>query len=157
MVAQVPHRVVVGLRRVQALASRPSYIPKSRRLRGSKAQGLTYEKKIGKRLAAVWPGVHSGQWFEFEDANGHGCCQTDHFVVLEHHILLVECKLTETWVGFSQIDLLYRPVLEKFFGLPVIGVMACRHLVTRHNPRLITNVSEALPRPGVNYVWHCLA
>lgn len=152
----VPHRVIYQLRSCALLPGRPSFIPKVKRLYGTKAKGITYEKKIGRRLGSLWP-VVSGQWFEFRDANGLGCCQTDHYVVLDDQVLLVECKLTETWVGFSQIDLLYRPILEAVYGKPVTGVMACKHLTTRVNPRLITDVRSALRVPGANFVWHCLA
>lgn len=149
------HHFVNGLRVVSILEGRPNHIPYSRP-RGVRQKGLTHENKVGRTLRQVFDDVTSGQWFRFLDANGWHCCQIDHYVVLEDQVLLIEAKLTETWVGFSQIDFLYRPVLRHLYGQPVTGVVACRNLVTRRNPLLINDISEALERPGANHVWHCL-
>jgi hypothetical protein len=147
------HRKIIGLRRAALLPGRPNHLGKDPRLRGSRAAGVTFERHVGRRLRKE-EDIISGQWFDFTDENGVGCCQTDHYILREDHIILFECKLTETWVGFSQIDFLYRPVLEHIYSLPVTGVQVCKHLTTRHNPRLIGDWREAAI--GRNYVWHYL-
>jgi hypothetical protein len=147
------HRQLQGLVSCQVLGTRPNCIPRSR-LKGSALRGLTYEKKVGKFLKTLFPDLHSGQWFSYVDASGHGYCQVDHYAVLANQVLLVECKLTETPVGFAQIKDLYRPVLEQRYGLPVTGVQAARHLVSRRN--LILNIRDALQQPGRDFLWHHL-
>ena len=152
----LPHRVVEGLDLVALLPGRPKYIPLARGLRGSKAAGLAYEKKVGRKLRRLWPDLVSGQWFEYSDANGVGCCQVDHYVVLDYQVVVFECKLSQTPVGFSQIDLLYRPILEMVYGKPVTGVQVCKHL-REIDPRIVSKVQSALAAPGCNFLWHCLA
>src|SRR4051812_24584328 len=105
------HKVIEGLRVCTMLPSRPSYIPKSRP-KGSKAVGCAYERKIGKKLKKIWPDLVSGQWFQYVDQHGRSCCQTDHYVVLDDQVLLLECKLTQTDVAFTQMDQLYKPILR---------------------------------------------
>ena len=118
-------------------------------MRGTKALGRAYEGRVGRYLRGLFgSGVHSGAWFEFIDANGPGCCQVDHYIVLEGQILLVECKLSETSRAWGQIGQLYRPVLEQYFALPVTGVQCARHL--RSGQRPILDVRVALALPGVH-------
>lgn len=134
---------------------RPRYLPKPKALRGSRAAGIGYERKVGRLLSRLWPDeTFSGHWFEFEDAYGRGCCQPDHFVVLDGQVLLVECKLTENPTAWEQIRGLYRPVLAAEFGLPVTGVQACKHLKRSRCP--IVDVREALKIPGGDFLWHYL-
>jgi hypothetical protein len=150
------HRKIVGLQSAFPLASKPSHITALRRKGGSKGKGLTYEKQVGRWLKRQGWAPVTGQWFSFRDRNGYGCAQTDHLLFLANQVVVVECKLTETWVGFSQIDFLYRPILEFIYGLPVTGVMACKHLTTRQNPRLRTELEDCLASPGANFVWQHL-
>jgi hypothetical protein len=149
------HRKIVGLMSALPLSSRPSHISPMRRRGGSKGKGLTYEKQVGRWLKREgWEPI-TGQWFSFRDSAGYGCAQTDHLLFLPDQIIVVECKLTETWVGFSQIDFLYRPILTHIYGLPVTGVMACKHLTTRSNPRLRVELTDCFI-PGSNFVWQHL-
>jgi hypothetical protein len=149
------HRKIVGLTSAVPLTMRPSHLPPLRRRGGSKAKGLTYEKMVGRWLKRNGFAPISGQWFSFRDSGGYGCAQTDHLLFLADQLVVIECKLTETWVGFSQIDFLYRPLLAHIYGLPVTGVMACKHLVTRGNPRLRQDLVDCF-MPGRNFVWHHL-
>jgi hypothetical protein len=145
------HRVLTSLYSCQPLGSRPNCIPKAR-LSGVKLRGLTYEKRVGAHLRSIFPKVYSGQWFQYVDATGGGYCQPDHFIVLKNGILCIECKLTETPVGFAQIRQLYRPILEKHYGLPVVGVQAARHI---RSHKFITDIKEALTSSR-DVLWHHL-
>ncbi len=122
------HRVIENLRSVW-LCEKPAVIPASRP-RGAKKLGHTYEKNFGKALALAFPKnqVRASQWFYFLDENGFGYCQTDWLVILPLEVLIFECKLTDTEKGRSQINRLYRPVVEKVFGLPARGMVVTRHL-----------------------------
>lgn len=115
-------RVIVGLRWAKA-CSRPACIPKSRP-RGKKAAGLKYERDLAKAIKGA---IH-GQWFEFEDKNGHGWCQPDLFFTQGGEIFVLESKYTWTQSGHDQINLLYRPVLEAAFNIPVSGIVVCKVL-----------------------------
>jgi len=103
---------------------RPKGMPVSRP-RGTKAQGLAYERK----LASALPLAKHGQWFEFVDQNGNGYCQPDLFLDLGEVILVLECKLRWTLEGHMQVQHLYKPVLERAFGKPVFGGVVCKLLV----------------------------
>lgn len=122
------HRVVEDLRAAW-LCDKPPSIPTSRP-RGVKRTGITYEKNFGKalQLAFKFDKVLAGQWFHFSDANGFGYCQTDWLVICPLEVLIFECKLTDTEKGRSQINRLYRPVVEQVFKLPARGIVVTRHL-----------------------------
>lgn len=136
------------------LPSRPRYIPPVRRLRGTKALGISYEKKVGVYLSRLFPDLHSGQWFEFHEDGKPGCCQMDHFVVFPSQVLLVECKLKERASAWDQIAR-YRRVLGVYFSRPVTGVQACKILSSGRRP--ILDIRKALTRPGGDFLWHHLA
>jgi hypothetical protein len=133
------HRVIDGLQGAW-LTGKPANIPNSRP-RGTKKLGHQYESNFGKALGEVFhPSiVISGQWFRFCDVNGFGYCQTDWIVKLSHEILIFECKLTDTEKGRSQITRLYRPVVEKCFGLPSRGIVVTRHLTKETKLELVSD------------------
>ena len=107
------------------LIERPNCIPKSRP-RGTKALGLRYERSLAKYL----PGATHGQWIEFADRNGPGFCQPDFLLNFRPRCMVVlECKLSWTFDAVEQLDNLYRPVVEKVFGLPAVGVVVTKNLV----------------------------
>src|SRR5215207_3136698 len=139
------------LRRCHRLVARPSFIPASRP-RGTKALGLRFERRVGALLKRSFADVHSGEWFEYLDARRVGVCQIDHYVVLNSHIILLECKLSESEAAWPQMKNLYAPILERHYGLGVARVQVCRHL--RTGRRLIADLSAA--RPGGEFLWHLL-
>lgn len=102
--------------------------------------GLKYESIVGnaieKTLGPIAK-VRKGQWFEFEDRNGLGVCQPDIIIELPNKIIVCECKLTETSNGRDQIKFLYGPILEKYYNLPVHGIVVSRHLTMETNKSLI--------------------
>lgn len=145
------HRTIVGLKWAKALSARPSYIPKSRP-RGAKALGLRYER----RLAEASGGI-AGQWWEFEDANGPGCCQTDVIVDLGDAVLVLEAKLSWVSEGHTQINKLYRPVVDAALNRPVLGIVVVKNL-TPGAPRAFGCYTDAIAsaREGCCPVLHWL-
>lgn len=148
------YRVIDGLRLCTLLDQRPSCIPRPGG-KGSKALGRTYEKKIGKLVKRTYPDLISGQWFEYYDNNGRGYCQIDHYLVFNEQVLVLECKLTQTSVAWGQMHELYKPVLEHMYKRPVTCVQVCKHVVDR--TPTISELSEALAKPGSYFLWHRLA
>ena len=151
-VAKMSHRVVEGLWLARP-CDRPKSIPHGR-ARGAKAQGLRYERGLAKALSS-W---QHGQWFEFRDRNGPGWCQPDFIRLDLANVAVLECKYTWTTEGHSQIEQLYRPVLERALALPVIGVVVCKVL----RPGMPKDIAVApslasaleLAVGGRRVVWH---
>ena len=117
------HRQVVGL--VWASRGTSPWGLRVPRSGGAKAQGRRYEKALARVLGSDF---EWGPWFSFRDVNGPGNCQPDFVLVGTRSVLVLEAKYTWTTAARSQIDRLYRPVLERALGLPVLGVAVCRVL-----------------------------
>lgn len=105
------------------VCERPRSIPVSRP-RGRKAAGVRYERELAKALPAA---LH-GQWFQFQDRNGPGHCQTDLLLETDQGLAILEAKYTWTEHGHRQIEGLYKPVLIKAFRREVLGLVVCRVL-----------------------------
>lgn len=91
-------------------------------------------EKKGRRLDVE---VMGNLWLEYFDTNGRGLCNPD--IVLRTHdrVVVLECKLTQTDVAWSQIAQLYKPCLSFLWSLPVFGVGVYRTLVRQpKNPVL---------------------
>lgn len=101
-----------------------------RRVRGTKAWGLTYEGKVAKSLAGRFEGVERGEWWHFADARGEAWCQTD--VVVRSRsfdgIYVFECKLTDIDSARSKLRNVYVPVLRAALGCPVWGLVVVKSL-----------------------------
>lgn len=107
-----------------------------------------------------WDGVEliSHQWFSFNDSNGGGCCEADHYLIHPRgFIILLECKLTQTDSAIDQMVKLYVPVLKEIYGMPVIPVQVCKNM--RYQPdNLITDIEVLLKEPRMAvWTWHYLA
>jgi hypothetical protein len=113
---------------------------RKRRPRGAKGLGVKYEAD----LAAALPRAVRGQWFEFLDRNGRGWCQTDLLLRVDDSLVVLEAKHTWTLTGHSQIELLYRPILEKIGKFPVLGIVVCKHLLPEMPVRVARTLDEAL-------------
>lgn len=89
------------------------------------------------------------------DQMGPGHAQPDAFLVLPKHILLYECKLTQTVNAFLQMAQLYVPLLEQIFERPVMTLQVCRNL--RYTPEAERTPQELIANPEYgNFTWHCL-
>lgn len=136
------HRIIDGLVWARPCL-RPEFVPKPR-LRGSKAEGLRYER----RVAAAIPQAQTGLWFEYIDAHGKGWCNPDLVIDLGDCLAVLECKRTERLQAQSQILDLYKPVMELALGRAVIGVQVTKFLtqmtdITQVTPRLVEALARA--------------
>lgn len=129
------HRRVEGLVWAR-LAKEVPWGPRRRRPRGAKALGLNYEDKLARAL----PAAEHGVWFEFADRHGRGFCQPDLILRSRGAMVVLEAKYTWCPEGYSQVDELYKPVLEKTYGLRVVGIQVCKVLV----PELEGEVTSSL-------------
>ena len=123
-------RTIVDLRWARELDERPKCIPKGRP-RGVKKLGVRYERAFGEAVVRRFPEAKLAQWFEFEDANGHGYCQTDVLVEFGNVVVVVECKLTHVLQGYVQLRKLYTPIVERVYGKPVKGIITVRYLTRK--------------------------
>ncbi len=133
-------RIVVGQVAWAKRCAKPAAIGKSRP-RGAKAQGLRYEKLVAKAM----PFAVYGPWFEFFDGNGYGYCQPDLLIIESDRVIVLECKLSDYYAGYSQIERLYKPVLRTTFSRPVVGAVICKVLRSDAPKQLVcASLSEAL-------------
>lgn len=135
---------------MERLVERPSFIPApSKRTRGSKAEGLAYEGKIARYLAALYGGraLHN-PWFRFVDAIGEGWCSPDVLVLPkgDEPGVLFECKLTAVANVVEKIDGLYLPVVRAAF--PEVkgwrAVQVCKNLRRGFEGYLINSAKSAV-------------
>lgn len=132
----------------------------SKNLKGSRAKGKTYERKVGKQLRKradkLKVDLHPQEWIEYEDANGYGYCQPDYYLVCDGFILLAECKLTQTDSAFNQMTKLYMPVLKYMYDMPIIPIQIFKN-IKRHTPNLIKDITELYNKPKHGlWNWHYL-
>jgi hypothetical protein len=140
------HRRIEGLIRAKALVSRPACIPASKP-RGAKAAGLRFERALHKSLAGS---IH-GQWFEFEDKNGFGYCQTDLILPIQRWkgdegglYVVIEAKYTLVPGAHSKLASLYIPVVSQAFGCQACGVVIVKNLDPRYRRgRIYTDIQAA--------------
>lgn len=94
----------------------------------------------------------AGQWLTFADQNGKGFAQPDFYVLGEEGILLVECKLSQTDVAFSQMKYLYAPLLEHYYELPVTSVQVCKYL-RKEGPGIVSGLDLVNATSGSTLHW----
>jgi hypothetical protein len=80
----------------------------------------------------------------------------DHYFQHQGLIYVVEAKLTETWVGFSGLNFLYRPILEMVYSKPTIGVQVCKHVNRTTGRRPLWDLEQVLAAREDNVLWHLL-
>lgn len=114
------------MRKIRGLRwARPAANPWSQpHVRGLKAKGLTFERRVARAL----PGAKHGLWFQFEDANGLGFCSPDLVLSLGSEAVILECKLTDCAEAREQLSGLYIPVLECILGRSPRGAVVARNL-----------------------------
>lgn len=109
-----------------------------------------------KALASALPVALHGQWLEFIDKNGKGFAQPDFIMDYEDEIIVLETKYTWVAEGHSQIELLYKPLLERLWGKRVRGIVVAKVLTPdcRALP-VFSSLDEAiLGTQERNVVWH---
>lgn len=133
-------RVVVGKVDWARPCTKPSSIPASRP-RGRKADGLRYEKLCAKAM----PEARHGEWYEFYDINGRGWCQPDLLIITLNAVIVLECKLSNYFEGYKQIERLYKPVLQAAWSKPVVGAVIMKSLRSDAPAKLICpSMNDAL-------------
>jgi hypothetical protein len=130
-------------------------------MKGARARGLAYQKKVKRLLQKTFRGVESAKWIEFCDANGGGFAQPDFFLVAPDRVLLFEAKLSEVDAGYVQLEQLYKPLLQHIFKCPVVSVLVCRTVWGLRQPLILVRDPKDLLSPRVAYqpsplVWHFL-
>lgn len=152
------HRVVEGLEEVR-LCVAPERFAKRKSRRGARAQGVAFEKLVVRRLgrAELRGESYAGQWLSFRDAHGWGFAQPDFFLVRPGVVLLLEVKLTLTDSGWTQMEQLYCPLLEKLYERPVTTVQVCKNLRGFKPEGLVEGLARFGEKhmPG-RWVWHTL-
>jgi hypothetical protein len=116
------YRTVVGLKFAEF--SPEALMPPNKRRGGSRAQGLTFERKVARAL----PMALHGPWYHYVDVNGPGICQPDLVLINDEQVIAVECKLTDTPVAVGQLRELYFPILSAVYSRPVGGIIVVKHL-----------------------------
>lgn len=148
-------RKIEGLKWAKVLEKRPACIPLGR-ARGAKAAGLRYERSLAEELEHI--GAKHGQWFEFEDANGHGYAQADFVMRSGAGVAVLEAKYTWTMDGHVQLERLYRPLVERVWELEVLPILVCKKLVPEAKRyRISGTLSDALRDAKDGHaIWHWL-
>lgn len=144
------HRRIVGLKWARPLRGVPPFGPA--KPRGAKRQGLLYERA----LASALPTAKHGQWFEFEDANGLGLAQPDFILPVGGALVVLEAKYSWVPEAQTQIERLYRPILEIQTAKPILGIVVVKRLVAGIEAPICGSLREAiiLAKPGVPSVLH---
>lgn len=125
---------------------------------------MTFENKTEKYLRKIFDELELAvagwellchQWFRFSDASGLHYCQLDFALVGPEHIVLIECKRSQTEIAELQMRELYIPVLRDVYKKPVVMVQAFNIATYDFSARRLPCPSELCftPKPGVWY-WH---
>jgi hypothetical protein len=94
-------------------------------------------------VAKALPLARHGLWWEFEDASGWRCCQTDLVLMGARSTLVLEVKYSYTPEAWEQLEKLYSPVLRIALGLPVLGVQICKNLRDWKGP-VVSDLKSAI-------------
>ena len=99
----------------------PAFASKSPKLRGARAEGIRYEKKVHRYIKETFPDLHiNAPWLEFRAkfARRSKICQPDALIINPRlgTITVIEIKLQHTSNAWWQVRRLYTPVVEKIFG-----------------------------------------
>lgn len=132
-------RLIEGLRWASPCA-KPDFASRSRP-RGTKAQGLAYERALGRALSGR---AVSGLWFAFADRHGAGWCSPDLVLQTPWGVLILEAKLTDCADGYQQIRHLYRPVVEKATGQYTFGLVVVKRLDRECYAPVCDNLEDAI-------------
>jgi hypothetical protein len=143
------------------IPSKPSFIQSKRKgLKGAKAQGVSYEKKIKKLLEQEWPEVDFNyhKWFSFRrELDGKTeFCEPEMFLVFQDFILLLECKRTGCKYGMEQMRDFYAPILRHVYKRPVRCLQICKHVSVETPGPWVSGLREFLTTTYPYATWHNL-
>lgn len=142
-------------------AASPPPFPKPRRLKGSKAAGIAYERKFGRALPGLACGtpfekfkLHSGIWLEFADGRKEGWAQPDFFLLPPEDSnplhpdfgLILETKLSINARGWQQLEKLYLPLLRHLYKIDFKLILVCKNLRPGFSEYPILDSVEPLAR-----------
>ena len=114
-------RKISGLQEVRLAENPWGKAPKAR---GSRAQGLRFERSVGVSL----PRAKHHQWLRFVDNGGVGYCCPDYLMISRGTLWVVECKLTDWDEAEAQMQNLYVPVLRALWDGEISSVTVAKHL-----------------------------
>jgi hypothetical protein len=138
------HRTVHNIAWAKECESKP-FMRGPRRVTGTRAKGISYERTLAKTLRATLPGVRHGQWFVYHADGNLGYCQTDFIRLSSGCVHVLECKLSNVEEATEQFLDLYFPILKKVYALPVYGIIVTKSVHRVPDLAHITSsLSEAL-------------
>lgn len=118
---------------------------------------MTYEKKVGRFLKRRFANIVLSPWFAFTDDNGRGYAQPDALLICPDRVVIFEAKYTQRGSGYTQISLLYAPIIEHVYRKPFVGVQVCKVLQTSPGSSGIEFPEQALTEElGRLLTWHFL-
>jgi len=129
---------VRGLRWAKFTEEAPTFSPQT--FTSAQKRGLSYEKKIAQKLAALYPAgrVLHGQWIIYEDSTGRHYAQPDILIIPENEclpIVVVEVKLSHRPHAERKLLRLYVPLLRTALGVSkkrkVVAVQVFRSVRNR--------------------------
>lgn len=157
---QPSHRIIQNLMSASLCKNPPSLIASKKKLKGSAARGLAFQRKVGKRLKQLialeelFGILKDGEWYEFIDQEGIGFCQPDFELHYPDHIVCIECKLTQTPNAHLQVAELYKPVLQRVYQKKVFAIQATPMLIYKPNV-LVGDLADFVYEPtDGEVVWH---
>lgn len=130
---------------------RPRFIPVPKRLKGARAAGKAYERRLAKRLVDA----EYEPWFAFEDERGKGWCAPDFLIRVGNTVVIVECKLTVTQKAVDKFEGLYKPVVQKALGCEkVVLVQVFKHFTKGFKNPLLECIEDMYNEnlPAVNWL-----
>jgi hypothetical protein len=147
------HRIIKSPLITASLYPGVPQFARNARTRGVKRKGILYEVEIQKALPKGWK---RGQWLIFQDSAGPGYCQLDFYFECADGIVVLESKLSWVPEGHSQLELLYRPVVEKIWGKPMIGLVITKRVTPECKGAIAQNLPSAISaaRSVRNVVLH---
>lgn len=152
------HRVISQLQSASLVGHGPKHA--KQRLKGSRAKGMTYQRRVGRKLSPLGKaeglGLVKDQWIYFIDRNGHGYAQPDLYFLGETRLLLLECKLTQSDSAEDQCRKLYEPLLRQIYGLPIVSCQVFKNIRYR-TQTMVENWDELLTKTDGHWQWHYLA
>lgn len=134
-------------------------MPEVKRMKGTKAQGVAYEKLIRKQLEKAWgASFNYHQWFSFQRTvhDKVEYCEPEMFLLFKEFILLLECKRTGRNYGRDQMLHFYAPILSKAYSRPVRSLLICKN-VNPGTPKPFIPSLESFLRSELEFAtWHNL-